>query len=156
MLVGLLAAGWVRNTREPRADFKRQLRARADDKILDEEGARGILERATSSNIPRASSSCSFLEPLPALTAYIGHPIRKGKFLNATEEMLASDARLCVAGARLLDIGAGAGEYTRWLSARCGLCARAYDVVNSSNKFSLLQGRSAKMRSTVMPLMTDV
>ena len=39
----------MRNTREPRADFKRQLRARADDKILDEEGARGILLNVTAS-----------------------------------------------------------------------------------------------------------
>ena len=93
-------------------------------------------------------AGCSYLEPLPALNAYLAQRLGKGKFLNATEEILAADLRLCSADSRLLDIGAGAGEYTRWLSQRCGLCAKAYDVVaNASNTYSLLRGRSAKMRA---------
>lgn len=85
--------------------------------------------------------NCSFPPKLAGLEAFLNNGRGKGKFLQATEQVLMHEPEVCRAGGRLLDVGAGGGEITRWLAERCNLCAKAYDVkLPDANPYSLLPG----------------
>ena len=93
--------------------------------------------------MPRSATSrtnCTELLALPDLTALLAKPLQKLKFLLATERFieLSGGAFCSGAGGRLIDVGAGGGEFTRWISGRCGLCTRGYDVWVGGNTFSTL------------------
>ena len=101
------------------------------------------LKSSIFSEIPRYGTrraNCSHLHALNGLTALLAKPLQKLKFLLATERFIeSSGGAFCNgAGARLIDVGAGGGEFTRWISGRCGLCSRAYDVWVGSNTYSTL------------------
>ena len=83
---------------------------------------------------PRSSRGCTILSaPLRQLNQWLSNPMGKQKFLNATEEAFRRHPGLCTAGARMLDVGAGGGEYTHWLGTRCSFCVKAYEVHNESS-----------------------
>ena len=94
-------------------------------------------------------TECAILQELPKLTELLSRPQSKLKFLQATEALIEDSGgrSFCRPGSRMLDVGAGNGEFTRWLSARCSLCARAYDVNTIDNANSLLRGRNPTVRA---------
>lgn len=111
--------------------------------------------RHTIVNSPNCSGSqarappclhCEVLPPLLGLATYLSDGRGKSKFLEATEIAIKHDESMCVPGTRLLDVGAGGGEFTRWLAERCGMCTKAYDVeVDAGNQYKLLQTDGAAL-----------
>lgn len=84
-----------------------------------------------------AGCNCSVPTPLPGLHLFLNDPRGKGKFLTAFEHAI-KQSDICIPGKRMLDIGSGAGELTRWLGLRCGLCTKAYDLMPAEiNKYNL-------------------
>ena len=103
--------------------------------------------------MPTAQSEpggCTILSaPLRQLNQWLSNPMGKQKFLNATEEAFRRHPGLCASGARMLDVGAGGGEYTHWLGTRCSFCVKAYEVHNESSlpykiMVGLKQGKSSQ------------
>lgn len=90
-----------------------------------------FMQRSTecTPSLQSATCNCSFLRSLPILITgtSLAKPDSKGKYLQAYEQIF-KEQRICKRGARLLDVGAGDGYQTRWLSSHCGMCQKAYDI----------------------------
>ena len=91
--------------------------------------------------------NCSVPPALAGLKAFLTNIRGKAKFLEAAEQVLSHEPDVCVGGSRMLDVGAGGGEFTRWLAERCSLCVKAYDVaLPGENPYSLLPGSNTSSR----------
>jgi SAM-dependent methyltransferase len=92
--------------------------------------------------------NCSVPPALPQLRSFLANARGKAKFLEATEDVLTHEPDVCVPGNRLLDVGAGGGEFARWLAERCGFCAKAYDVaLAADNPYRLLHSKNVSITS---------